>query len=1519
MSAVDSIANSLVMPSSRIFTQGLLCLCISLALAVRSFGGPTIDANETATGVELGASLNIYEAVYSSNGTLTFQWYKSPAPDLPPAAISGATSQTYVVNSVTASDAGIYSVRVTDSTGPTTATVAEISVDGPEAPSVIDPPQPNTAVDGQSTSFSVTTSGSLPQTFQWYVGTQPIAGAIYETYSIPAAHISDAGTYSVLVTNSTGSVKSQSATLTVIAATPPAFTLQPSANLDEPYGNNFDLYATVSGSTPMFYQWALNGAPIAGANQNSYYIQSSTAANAGTYRLTAINAAGSATSANAVVTVALPIPVTFELQPVAQSTVQLAQTNFTLYVIPEGTSPFTFQWYKNGAPIAGATLSSLTIPIIQMSDAGAYTVAVTGTAGTVMSSAANVAVTLPGAPILQTSSGSVTRVPIGEYYNISAPNLSNDPTAITYQWSLNGQTLSGATAAQVPINSFSYSNVGEYVLRYATLGGTITSAPIDAIAQIPGYPTNSSSWTDAQSYGSTAYFLFPSSLQILRYNMSTQLWLSPVTLPMTPTAMCASADGIYVAFGTQAFLYSSDFSTRSALPNTTVQTKIIFLNGTYVYLYGTDTNDSGVFTAANRTGLALAASTSGQGVYNTQYQAISVSTSTEKAFGWESDEEPETLVAFDLNGGGSVSGFTSVTTASYTTNSRSYVSPDGTTLVAFDGNVYDTETLALKGVLAAGALDDLSFLADGKILALRGNQFSLYDPSTLALLARYNASVGGLKMFAQGTTIFAFTPPTGSSQVGVSTLDESVIAAANLTPAPALSASESQAVNTVPEDSFIDKNGLVYLMDRFDRNILVWNPLARTYDTSIPLTDYPDKFAYSSTLHRIYVTYADGRINQINLATSFAEQAFATVSSTVLNIVAVDNQLYVHLSDPYDSGDYRVLYSSTGQLTASPSGSYFSDYSYWDSATQDLYDVQFYQDLSAWPISPGTIGRAFEVYQSSTLPEYPFRFSSDGSLFATGNGTVFNASTLVSTGTLGGSFIDAAWLGSTVYGLSATGNGSAVDVWPGPTYTQSATAQVSGDPARIWALSSSKVVVLTTAAIGPIFTVLGADGSLLSQDSNSGILNIAPIFSSVSVPNENQVAGSNATFSATAFGDGDTYQWQFNGTNIPGATSSTLVLNDVQTSATGGYQLIVSNAYGDSSGAYGSLYVTAASSQVPLSISGYPTSQTALAGRAATFSVSATGGVLSYQWYFDGSAIPAATGSTLTLTDVQPFDDGNYSVTVTSVSGGQSQSQTVGAASLTVVLNGSSSDQLDFTGNGNSDVLWQNTSTGERGMYLMEGTTVTGWSDLGIVPNQWQIAGTGDFLGNGNTDILWQNTTTGECGFYMMNGLTVTGWTELGTVSTAWRIAGTGDFLGNGNIDIVWQNSVTGECGIYMMNGTTVTGWVEIGMLPLQWQIAAVGAFGGTSQPDILWHNTSTGDYGFYIMNGTAVTGWAELGAVAAPWRVGAVADYNGDGNTDILWQNTSTGQCGIYLMNGTSIAGWAELATVPPQWSVAP
>ena len=102
----------------------------------------------------------------------------------------------------------------------------------------------------------------------------------------------------------------------------------------------------------------------------------------------------------------------------------------------------------------------------------------------------------------------------------------------------------------------------------------------------------------------------------------------------------------------------------------------------------------------------------------------------------------------------------------------------------------------------------------------------------------------------------------------------------------------------------------------------------------------------------------------------------------------------------------------------------------------------------------------------------------------------------------------------------------------------------------------------------------------------------------------------------------------------------------------------------------------------------------------------------------------------------------------------------------------------------------------------------------------WQIAGVADFNRDDQPDLLWQNTSTGERKIWLMNGTTMSSEVSLGTVALDWQFAGTGDYNGDGKPDILWQNTTTGERGVWLMNGTAVSGYISLGIQPLNWSIA---------------------------------------------------------------------------------------------------
>jgi hypothetical protein len=141
--------------------------------------------------------------------------------------------------------------------------------------------------------------------------------------------------------------------------------------------------------------------------------------------------------------------------------------------------------------------------------------------------------------------------------------------------------------------------------------------------------------------------------------------------------------------------------------------------------------------------------------------------------------------------------------------------------------------------------------------------------------------------------------------------------------------------------------------------------------------------------------------------------------------------------------------------------------------------------------------------------------------------------------------------------------------------------------------------------------------------------------------------GSAVTFSVGASGSGLTYQWRLYAAAIPGATGSVLVLANVTSADAGHYSVLVSGSGGVVASQAAQLIVTPA-----LQILAQPQGRSVLPGSNVVFSVSAQGaGPLSYQWFLNSNAIPAATSASLTVTNAQLDDHGSYFVDVTDDNG----------------------------------------------------------------------------------------------------------------------------------------------------------------------------------------------------------------------------------------------------------------------------
>lgn len=269
----------------------------------------------------------------------------------------------------------------------------------------------------------------------------------------------------------------------------------------------------------------------------------------------------------------------------------------------------------------------------------------------------------------------------------------------------------------------------------------------------------------------------------------------------------------------------------------------------------------------------------------------------------------------------------------------------------------------------------------------------------------------------------------------------------------------------------------------------------------------------------------------------------------------------------------------------------------------------------------------------------------------------------------------------------------------GSTYTQIGTSTSVDGTTNSWnwtipgsqATASTYRIRVIDVANGTIF---GAGTSDLTISSGVNIT------AEPQAPTTPPCVNGNLTLSVTATGGGLTYQWRKNGNNLTGKTAQTMTITNVVSGDAGTYTVVVTGTCGTPATSQGAVVTI-----TPLTvITIFPIAQNLCQGSAATFSVTATGANLTYQWKKNGVDIPGATASTYSIPTTTPADEAPYTVAVTGTCSSQTSAPVTLTLSKTPVLLTSPQDQTHcrnsvatvsavFTTTGETTYLWHKNST----------------------------------------------------------------------------------------------------------------------------------------------------------------------------------------------------------------------------------
>lgn len=497
--------------------NGITSAARSLTLHVAP--GEPMLTGPSATSATVGglATFTVATTPYSAGDQLTYEWRRDGSPVSGAAYSTNAAGYQLTISPVAVAHDGAYTVRVTATAGGLSTTVgsAPAALDVVAQTPQLDPVQPEleaTPLLGASVTFSprlqaVTDGGTL--SYVWKHNGQVLSSQTGATLTVADITEADNGNYTVRVINSlnghTAHLDVAVGGLTVQESGLPTITVQPT-DPEVGAGEIAQLSVTATGSGILTYQWqerasgqwsdltnatAANYATgvLSGSDPSRHYRVKVTATEANKVPV-------SVYSDSATVTVHAGSP---QPQPGWQpndSTPLLGSSiAFSAGVQdpPADGGSLSYQWFRNGQPISGATDSAWTVDPFGADDAGSYTVVVTNT----LPNGQQTTLEVEAGKLTASRSvvPSITRQPasanliVGKSAGLEVA-ASASAGILTYQWQRSAGSgwaaIAGATAAEyvTPLLALSDSGLKYRVVVTNTEAGKLPASATSNAAGI---------------------------------------------------------------------------------------------------------------------------------------------------------------------------------------------------------------------------------------------------------------------------------------------------------------------------------------------------------------------------------------------------------------------------------------------------------------------------------------------------------------------------------------------------------------------------------------------------------------------------------------------------------------------------------------------------------------------------------------------------------------------------------------------------------------------------------------------------------------------------------------------------------------------------------------------------------------------------------------------------------------------------------------------------------------------------
>ena len=1380
---------------------------------------PTISSPPTGATKITGGSYTFSVTATSSN--LNYQWYQDGS------AVSAATSRTLALNPLKKSDAGSYSVIVTNDGGSVTSTPpAVLVVQDPPVITNLTGTVTNIIAVGHSVTMTVRASGDS-LAYVWKKGTTVLSGstdsANSSSFTIPSVGINDAGAYSCRVANGVGT---NTASFQLIAVAAPAITTDLHSTAAVATGSNCTLSVTATGAY-LHYFWTLNATNPVGSDTNKLTITGASSANAGVYSVVVSNLCNTATSASCTLFVeGFPTVVS---QP-ATTNIVATNTSLTLSVSVSGDS-LAYQWYKGTTAVSsGGNASNLVFSSVSTGDAGTYSVTVTNHTGKVTS---HNSVLIPVVAPKITSQPVGKGLAIGTNYTLS---VAASGSYLHYFWALNGTNQLTGDANKFTITGADASDAGAYSVIVSNLAGTVTSSSATITVQAP--PT---------------IIAQPTSTNIVATNTS-------LTLSVT-----ATGDSLAYQW----------YKGTAAIPNAT-HTNLVFsgiLSSDAASYTVTISNFAGKVTSAKAVVIPVVApkittQPVGKGLaIGTNYTLSVAASGSYLHYFWAlnqtnyvgGDSNKLAIVGSDYTDSGAYSVIVSNLAGTVTSSnavvtvqrlpqisdyysvrrlgSGNWIETQGLTNIVATNSILDLwvdlsgDDLSwqwYKGNVAIpGATNNDQLMLDGAMFRI--NSLSITDAATYKIVIN---NFAGTVTSSNFVVIPVVAPKITKQPVG-----KGLVFGTNYTLRVAANGSYLHyywflnATNYVGGDSnklaivnadYSDSGAYSVIVSNLSGVVTSSNavvivqrpPQIDDYWTfSYPLggSGNPDNWRFTYALTNIVATnnFLELRVdvfgddlswqwykNKVAIpganrgfGESGMSQADLDFNSLSITDAASYSVTFSNYAGTVTSSNFVLIPVVAPKITTQPIGKGLvagTNYTMTVAATAGY--LHYYWFLNVTNHVGGDSNRLAIVNADSTdAGVYSVIVSNLAAAVTSSNAFVEvqvppfivtqpTPTNIVATNT------------SLTLSVSATGDSLAYQWYKG-------TAAIPGATRSNLVFES----VSTTNAASYTVTITNFAGKVTSAKAVV-IAVVAPKITTQPV-GKGIAVGTNYTLSVAASGAYLHYFWALNGTNHLTGDTNKITIAHAATTDAGTYTVVVSNLAATVTSSNAVLIV-----QVPPSITTPPHDSKYAVGSTISLSVVAAGDGLGFLWTKDGKALTNSNVSTLTITNASLADGGKYQVTVSNaVSSVKSTNATVTVIAPPVLKPAA-----------------VNVSILQSASAILQ-VTATGTGPIGY---QWSFNGTNALAGATNTTYALTNMAAGKAGFYQLTatnfgGSTVTNITVTYLADTnppTVTLTGAGATISNANLSVTGKatDNVAVSSVVFSINGgtsyadaTTTNGWTN--------------------------------------------------------------------------------------------------------------